>query len=151
MARDDKNDPWRRFRDRQLNQGVSLTRQRAAAQGNIDVQSDTITTADLERMIGDAESLMDQLNAIYNQFLSGSEQRPPIEKRKNLERQIDLIAGAPKAQSQIRFKCNNTVSRFHTLTERWDKQMRALESGAIVRRTNQEGGPKKRSGGGGAL
>ena len=135
----ENNDPWRRFRERQLDgkQGMSLTRQRATASGAIDKGAEALTTADLERMILEVESTLDKLGALYNQYLAGSEKRPPSEQRKRLGRTVELIANAPKAGTGIRFKCNNTVQRFHTLCERWDKQMRALENGEL-RRIAQE-------------
>lgn len=135
------DDPWKRFRDRQLGgkkSDLSLTRQRAEASGAIDSGADGLTTADLERIIGECELKMDQLVAVYNQFLGDSKKQPPIEQRKRLGRQIDLLVQAPKANSQIKFKCNNTIMRFQSLCERWDKMLRALESGTIKRRTTQK-------------
>ncbi len=133
------DDPWKRFRDRQMSnkKDLSLTRQRAAASGAIDSGDEALTTADLERMIEESEQQMDQLNAIYNQFLANADKRPPIEQRKRLGKVIEQLIAAPKANSQIRFKCNNTVNRFQTLCERWDKMLRAIENGTTLRRKQQ--------------
>jgi hypothetical protein len=137
----DSNDPWKRFRDRQLTgkKEMSLTRQRAAASGAIDTGAETLTTAELERMIADCEQQMDQLNAVYNQFLSNADKRPPVEQRKRLGKLIEQLVQSPKAHSQIRFKCTNTVTRFQTLCDRWDKMLRAIENGTLKRRKQEMG------------
>jgi hypothetical protein len=133
------DDPWKRFRDKQEGgkKDLSLTRQRAVSSGAIEQDAKQLTTADLENICADCEQQMDQLAALYNQFMANAEKRPPLEQRKRLGRQVDILVQAPKAGSQIRFKCNNTVMRFQTLCDRWDKQTRALENGAMKRRNQK--------------
>ena len=81
-----------------------------------------------------AETSIDQLNGLYNQYLSGVESRPPHERRKVLEQLMSQLQGMPKATSTQQFRFNSLNASFLTHRDRWDRMLRDIESGKIKRK-----------------
>lgn len=83
---------------------------------------------------------IDALNRLYNVYFQGGEDDPPREQRRALDA---LIA---KIQSQIpsavnasdKFQANSIYTRFRTMATKWDKHLRGIENGTIVRPKNRE-------------
>jgi hypothetical protein len=83
----------------------------------------------LNDLLGRIEPLMEQVNQLYNQYVSGIEKRPPLERRKQLDQAMQMIGHLPKSTSALKFKCATVQSRYTTFTEQWDRKLRALEEG----------------------
>lgn len=132
------DDPWKRFRDRNLKKNetnvVTLKQRRQnIASGAPKAEPVDELTQHLEQV----PMLLEQLGHLYNMYMSGIERRPPVEKRKHLEHVIAKIQAAPKATSSIRFKCSAVVQQAQAHFERWDKLLRKLETGAAKRRAGE--------------
>ena len=130
MPRDD--DPWKRFRDRNNadKPNLSLSRAKAISDGMVDGP----VTADLDETIQKLEVMTEQLNNLYNQYLSGVEKRAPIEKRRQYASLVQILQNLPKPTLQARFRSNTMLVRFQSQMERWDKLLRKLEAGGLKRR-----------------
>jgi hypothetical protein len=81
-----------------------------------------------------AETLIDQVNGLYNQYLSGIETKPPIERRKVLEQLMGQLQSMPKPTSTQQFRFNSLNASYLTHRDRWDRMLRDIESGKIVRK-----------------
>lgn len=82
---------------------------------------------------------LDALQRLYNVFFQGAEEDPPREQRRALEASITKIKSQiPMANNASeKFQANALVNRYQSMTARWDKTLRGIEDGTIVR-------PKKR-------
>jgi hypothetical protein len=93
----------------------------------------------LQELLDRAAPLVEQVNALYNQFFAGVESRPPVERRKLLDGLIAQLEGMSKPTVQYQFRFNNIAASYLTYKSRWDKQTKALENGRIKR----PAGPKR--------
>jgi hypothetical protein len=83
---------------------------------------------------------IDALNRAYNVYFQGGEDDPPRDQRKQLD---GLIA---KLKSQVaiatnasdKFLANAVVSRFQVISSKWDKHIRGIENGTIIRPSNRK-------------
>jgi len=93
----------------------------------------------LKKDVEKAAKDIDNLNRLYNIYFSGAEDDPPANERKALDSLIAQIKAqvAKPSNSADKFQANSVVSRFQVICGKWDKTLRAIESGTIVR-------PKKR-------
>lgn len=78
---------------------------------------------------------VDALNRFYNVYFQGGEKMPPNQQRRQLDTLIaklkNQIISATNASDK--FLANSVVSRFQTMAARWDKTMRGIEDGTIIR------------------
>jgi len=95
------------------------------------------STEKLKQLIDRVEPVIEQVNTLYQQYLTGVERLPPIERRKQLEQMMEAITVAPKATAAVRFLANGIASRFLTYRDRWDRLLRDLEAGKIKRQTKR--------------
>ena len=86
-----------------------------------------------EDLIIKAEAQIDQLSALYNMYFAGADTLPPIERRAQLEVVMHTLQSAHKPTPAANFRFQSTLSRFNTYRERWDKQLKGLESGKLKR------------------
>lgn len=135
------DDPWKRFRERAApkKQGIGTLKDRRTATSA--APTPTITpigaqepSSELKDWLEQVPLLLEQLNHLYNMYISGVEGRPPIEKRKHVENLLAKVAAAPKHSSTIRFKCSGVIQGAQMQFERWDKLIRGLEVGTQRRR-----------------
>lgn len=83
---------------------------------------------------------IDALNRLYNVYFMGGEEDPPRAQRKALDAMIEKIKAALTTASNAadKFQANTLISRYRTMCARWDKQLRGIENGTIVRPKNRE-------------
>jgi len=104
--------------------------------GKIGVRAPTSLTSDeVEKMMGQARALIDQVSALYNQYLGGIEKLPPIEKRKQLEQLMTTLSVSRGGPASLQFKLSGLTASYATFRDHWDKQMRNLEAGKIKRQS----------------
>lgn len=134
MAQD--NDPWRRFRSRQLEKkGTSLsTAKTRAIQGTVVETVIQDGNIDFEALFKKLEILMSQLSNLYNQYVAGVEKQPPIERRKQFDTLLNFLVNTPKPTMNVRFKAQTLATQAQTQAERWEKLLRKLEAGDMKRR-----------------
>jgi hypothetical protein len=93
----------------------------------------------IDELLRRAEPMIAQLNTLYTMFITGVERLPPLEKRKQLEQIMATLQSTPKPNATYGFRVNTLNTHFLTMRERWDKQIRDVESGKIKRTA----GPKR--------
>lgn len=76
-----------------------------------------------------AQSLIDQVNSLYAQFLAGVERKQPHEARARLETLIDNLQKAQKPTAAYQFRFNGLKATYTTYRDRWDKLIKDFESG----------------------
>jgi thiamine kinase-like enzyme len=96
--------------------------------------SDENVGAKIDELIARAEPMVEQVNNLYTQFVAGVERLPPLERRKQLEQILAQLQTIHKPNATYSFKVNTLHTRFITMRDRWDKLIKDLESGKIVRR-----------------
>lgn len=98
---------------------------------------------DLAKKVDDlmrrAEPLMEQVNSLYNQYAAGTEQRPPIERRKNLDQLMVSIQMMNKPTQAQQFRANNLLANFNLHKQRWERLLKGIESGEIRRHADPRG------------
>jgi hypothetical protein len=134
MAREN-NDPWKRFRDREDEDTTGLTlRERRTGVESPAAKAKDLDSERLENAIESTRTLIDQLNNLFNMYVAGVEERLPIEKRKLLDKTMEQLTATPKTSSASLFRFNSLLAHYNTYKDRWDRMLRDLESGKIVRR-----------------
>lgn len=98
--------------------------------------------AKLVEYIEKIEPLIKSINTLYNQFASGIEHRPPLEKLAQLEHVMKILNQLPKVTPAYRFRYQSVLTLYSSYKSRWSKLMQDIESGKIKRWTV----PKNRSG-----
>lgn len=88
----------------------------------------------LKKDINKAAKDLDALHRIYNVYFSGAEEDPPRAERKALDMLILKIKSqlAMASNSADKFQANAIVSRYQSISGRWDKTLRGIEAGTIV-------------------
>lgn len=82
---------------------------------------------------------IDALNRLYNVYFQGGEEDPPKPQRVALDNLITKIKSgmAIASNASDKFQANALISRYQTMKTKWDKTLRAIETGQIPK-------PKKR-------
>lgn len=93
----------------------------------------------LKKDVEKASRDLDILHRMYNVYFQGAEEDPPRNERKALDTLIAKIKTqvAGVANASDKFQANTLIARYQTTANRWDKTLRGIENGSIVR-------PKKR-------
>jgi hypothetical protein len=140
MAREKDFEERRRQREREDNQGNDEESKPsysarigtpAATQGNFGASS--AGTEKLVELIERALPLIEQLNNLYNQYISGVERCPPLERRKQLDQLMATLTLMSKPTPAYQFRFNTLNSSYLTHRERWERLCKDLESGKIKR------------------
>lgn len=92
----------------------------------------------IDELIQKIEPLIEQVNNLYQMFISGIERLPPNEKRKQLEALLHQLQNIPKPNQTYHFRVSTLNAHLSTLRDRWDRLIRDLESGKIRRPTGSK-------------
>jgi hypothetical protein len=87
----------------------------------------------IDELITRATPLIEATNSSYNQYFSGAELRPPLERRKQLEGIMNMLYMIQKPNETYRFKVSTIMSHFNTVRDRWDRRTREIEQGKLKR------------------
>lgn len=128
--RDD--DAWarRRRREREDAEAQAATKEQKSKRPGAPVQ---VSRDDLPQLLTTAEQLIDQVEALYKQFILGLTERPPHEKRRQLEKILESIFKAPRTNPALQFRIGSLNAHFLTHRDKWDRQLKELETGKIKR------------------
>jgi hypothetical protein len=142
MAKRDEEEEGRRRRREREEEAEEEERQALAKKTGKPVISDKDSlTEKIDELIRRAEPMIEQVNALYNMYMSGAETRPPLERRKQLELVMEALQGmGGVAIASYQFRFRSTLSSYIAHRDRWDKLLRDLEAGKIQR----TGNPKRK-------
>lgn len=130
------DDDYFRRKRKQEEQERREAEERAAAELKRNADSNKVSD-DLLTRVEDihrrAPILMDQIDNLYRQFISGALSRPPIEERNRLEQMMALVFNVPKPTPADRYRFTSIWSSYVTHKSRWDKILADMESGKIKR------------------
>lgn len=75
------------------------------------------------------EAELKKLETEYNQYFAGRLRRPPSETRSRVEALVKQIDRRPIQNTGERFRFQTIQTRYSTLTDLWDRALRAREEG----------------------
>lgn len=84
-------------------------------------------SADIDRKINETRALMEQTHQLYQQYFSGVERRPPLEKVKFLETKVGELQRIGTNVTTARFKITQFISQYTTMKELWERKLREKE------------------------
>ena len=89
----------------------------------------------LKKEAEQASKEIEALNRFYNVYFSGAEEDPPREKRRALDQAFKKIKQkvASSSNSSDKFFANSVIARYQLFCSKWDKQLKGIEEGKIVR------------------
>jgi hypothetical protein len=134
----EKRDPWAKFREEDkeiLNRGAAkeaaLTSPKNA-QGIRGLPSNE-SVQNLDEWLSKADTLIEQIQNLYQLYLNGMERLPPLTHRKQLEdlfsHKINLAA---KTSASLKFKSQQLLTKYTTYKDKWDRIHKDLESGKLL-------------------
>jgi hypothetical protein len=86
-----------------------------------------LDSKDIDRLIQEARTLMEQTHQLYFMYLSGIERRPPIEKAKFLESRVEELRRLGGNVTAAKFKISQFVTLYNTTRELWERKLREKE------------------------
>lgn len=96
-------------------------------------EASSASTEKVLELLDRAEPMIQQVNSLYNMFMSGAEKLPPTERRKQLDQLMHQLQLMHKSSAGLQFRYRSVYEQYTTFRDRWDKLMRDLESGKIRR------------------
>jgi hypothetical protein len=87
----------------------------------------------LGRLLDQLENTVKKLEIRYEQYFAGIEKREPINEREEATRQLYRFVNRRIIQTDLRFKCQNLATRFHSYCNYWDRTLRLIEEGRYHR------------------
>jgi len=97
----------------------------------------------LGRLLAKLEGNLKQLEIRYEQYFAGVEKREPIKEREQVAKQLRQFINRRIIQTDLRFKCQNLSTRFHSYCNYWDRILRKIEEGRYHRGKGQISSPPK--------
>ncbi len=132
MAKED-DEAWRRRRDRELEREQEEEEEKEHQLNESSSKPVGPSTDRFEELIKRAEPMIEQLNNLYNMFISGAERLPPTERRKQLDQVMLSLQHVSKPTLSAQFRYNAVRYKYTSHSERWDKILRNLEKGSLKR------------------
>jgi len=86
----------------------------------------------LEEELRQIENEIRKLKIAFDLYFIGSNPKPPLDQRDQLDRQIKKLQSVQIKSLGDRFLYNSIVNRFNAFSELWAKSMRVREEGARV-------------------
>jgi len=83
--------------------------------------------------LGDLESEITRLRAIYEQWFQGIERVPPVRMREKLDRKVRQLRREAPNNTALRFKYQTIFQRWITFTQYWDRITKRIEEGTYHR------------------
>jgi hypothetical protein len=125
----------KRQREREDEQDARISEERALANARAGTSSNKEALGEkLDDLLLRADPLIEQLNNLYNIYVSGAEQIPPTERRKNIDQIMVTLQMISKPTPGALYKYTAIHAKYESYRNRWDKMMKDLESGKLKRR-----------------
>ncbi|MFO0664957.1 MAG: hypothetical protein U0174_13465 [Polyangiaceae bacterium] len=93
--------------------------------------------SEAEVLVGELESRVDRLRALYEQYFLGFEKLEPLIPRKDVDRRFDAIRRLHFRNTALRFKFNMLQQRYNTFQMYWLRICRQIEEGTYQRHLNK--------------
>ncbi|MGH7269314.1 MAG: MXAN_5187 C-terminal domain-containing protein [Polyangiaceae bacterium] len=100
---------------------------------------------DVERLLGELETAVDRLRALYEQYFMGYEKIEPTVPRKDVDRRIHVFRKEQIRNTALRFRFQMVLQRYNTYQTHWQRICRQIECGTYKRHLVRA---KQRFGGG---
>jgi len=84
---------------------------------------------DITRELSELERALKRLEAEYNMYFGGRLPRPPLESRARVATLVKRLDRQPISNYGERFRFTTMQARFQSLSEMWDRGLRAREEG----------------------
>ncbi len=88
-----------------------------------------MTTASIENELAVVDRGLKALHVEYERFFTGDLKRPPADTRRRVEELLKRLSGVNVERAAERFRLQNLQSRFSSLTELWEKRLKARDEG----------------------
>jgi hypothetical protein len=92
-----------------------------------------VEQAEIEMLVGELETRMDRLRALYDQYFMGIERLEPLVPRKDVERRMAVLRKEQIRNTGLRFKFQTLTQRFNTYQTYWIRISRQIEQGTYKR------------------
>lgn len=89
--------------------------------------------AEFETLLSDAETRLDRLKALYEQWFQGIERLEPTIARKDFERRIQALRREQPRNTAMRFRFQTLLQRYTTFQTYWGRVARQIEEGTYRR------------------
>jgi hypothetical protein len=103
------------------------------AKGDLRDSNEKAMQEKLTELYDRAERLVEQVNALYTQYFSGIESRPPDTRREQLEQLINALQIMAKPTEVYRFRYQSVYGTYLVYRNKWDRGLKDLENGKIKR------------------
>ena len=87
----------------------------------------------IKELVAELEERIEKLRVEFEQYFLGTEKRPPLQKRDDVQRTIRLMQGKRIQQTVVRFQFQGLIGRFNVLDSYWTRIMRQIEDGTYAR------------------
>mgnify|MGYP003388486578 CR=1 FL=1 len=88
---------------------------------------------EFESSVKDIETRLDRLKALYEQWFQGLERLEPMIPRKEVDRRIAQLRREHPRNTALRFRFQQLLQRYTTLTTYWLRVARQIEEGTYRR------------------
>ncbi len=105
----------------------------ATKRGGLAQNPTSVGDQKLLQLLDQATPMIEQLNNLYNQFFSGMDRVPPIERRKQLDQMMASIMMTPKPTATLQFRAQTLNNSYISARDRWDRMLKDFESGKLKR------------------
>lgn len=83
----------------------------------------------IEEMLGETETKLERLRALYEQYFQGIERTEPQLLRTSFERMMAVLLRQQTRNTALRFRVQNLQQRYTTLKTYWSRVLRQIEEG----------------------
>ncbi|WP_437647955.1 MXAN_5187 C-terminal domain-containing protein [Sorangium sp. So ce362] len=90
-------------------------------------------SSEVERELGELETRIERLRALYEQYFMGIERLEPLIPRKDVERRIWVMRREQIRNTGLRFKFQMLIQRYNTFQQYWGRISREIENGTYRR------------------
>ena len=88
---------------------------------------------EIETLVGDLETRIDRLRALYDQYFMGIEKLEPNVPRKDIDRRIFILRKVQIRNTGIRFRFQMILQRYNTYQTYWQRICRKIDDGTYKR------------------
>ncbi len=92
-----------------------------------------MTPEEYDAYLSETDKLIDRLHSLYEQWFQGIERREPMKQRDMVHKRIDLLRNNLPRNTAHRFRAQNIIQRWVTLSHHWSKCARQIEEGTFRR------------------
>lgn len=90
-------------------------------------------TREIEGLVGELETRVDRLRALYEQYFMGIEKMAPSVPQKDVERRIQVLRKEQIRNTAVRFRFQMILQRYNTYQTHWGRICRQIEEGTYKR------------------